>query len=122
MTTVDRSDIRGLVTARLGFVAELLSLQFGSSTLGSYPIGLPRILLTGVALPETVLDKGSCSYRLSPTGFMGCGRVSADSLHFNGALNFVGDRPHKRTKLSGHGRYNQLVGFAFGDKAFVTGT
>ena len=50
MTTVDRSDIRGLVTARLGFVVELLSLQFGSSTLRSYPTGSPRILLTVVAL------------------------------------------------------------------------
>jgi len=50
LTTVDRSDIRGLVTARLGFVAELLSLQFGSSTLRSYPTGAPRILLTVVAL------------------------------------------------------------------------
>ena len=50
MTTVDRSDIRGLVTARLGFVVELLSLQFGSSTFRSYPTGSPRILLTVVAL------------------------------------------------------------------------
>ena len=34
LTTVDHSDIRGLVTARLGFVAELLSLTNGSSTCG----------------------------------------------------------------------------------------
>ena len=72
--------------------------------------------------PETVLDKGSCSYRLPPAGFKGCDPVSSDSLHFNGALNFVGDRPHKRTELSGNGRYDQLVGLAFCGKSFVTCT
>jgi len=72
--------------------------------------------------PETVLDKGSCSYRLPPTDLKNCGPVSSDSLHFDGTVNFVGDRPHKRTELPGNGRDNQLVGFAFSDKSFVTGT
>ena len=72
--------------------------------------------------PETVLDKGSCSYRLPPTGFKGFSSVPSDSLPFKGTLNFVCDRPHKRTELSGNGRYDQLVGFAFCGKSFVTGT
>ena len=122
MTTVDRSDIRGLVTARLGFVVELLSLQFVSSTLGLIQQVTEDSPDPGCA-PETVLDKYSCSYRRSPmTGFKGCDPVSSDSLHFNGALNFVGDRPHKRTELSGNGRYDQLVGLAFCGKSFVTST
>jgi len=72
--------------------------------------------------PETVLDKGSCSYKLPPTGFKGWTPVSSGSLHFNGTVNFVGDCPHKCTELPGNGRDNQLVGLAFGDKSFVTGT
>ena len=123
MTTVDRSDIRGLVTARLGFVVELPLSDKREFDLRSYPTGSPRFLLTVVAPPETVLDKRSFSYRRSPmTGFTGCGPVSSNSLHSYWSLYFVGDRPHERTELSGNDRYNQLVGLAFCVKSFVAVT
>jgi hypothetical protein len=48
-TTADPSDIRGLGTARLGFVAELPLSFYGSSNKSSYPKGGPRILLTVIA-------------------------------------------------------------------------
>ncbi len=87
----------------------------------SYPTGFTRVLLTGVAPPDSVLDKWISFYRHSPTVLEVVDLVSPDSLVLDGDLDFIGDRPHKGTEFSGDGCYDQLMGLPFCLESLVAG-
>jgi len=48
--------------------------------------------------------------------------ITCSFLYGSWLLGFIGDRPHKPTKLSGNGGYNDLFGFAFGPQVPVART
>ena len=111
--TVDPTDIRGLVTACPGYVAER-PRSSGEGQPEGCLIVYSRVLLTGPSRPGR--------YRVTVVPFRSFDRSSSccrSGDHAAGMPMFPCDGPHEAQELPGYGRTNLAFGHAAGRKASV---